>query len=135
MNKLRRMLRREKEFAEFAAEVTTFKNGYKIKYRDGTQDVSWMFGDTFENYYTVAWINIFDGYKRKGYAKFMYRDALELAKENGLEGLLVGDSMRNEKKARSIYSHFQARDHWKRNSQRQYLVILYEWNKPQKKTE
>ena len=100
---------------------------YSIDYFDNGKKIGGLRGSVFQNYLTLEYINIDKKYRDLGYSKFMYKDALELAKKQGQLGLLVGGQLTTAYKSKATYKNFTQQELSQKNERGEPITVLTEW--------
>jgi GNAT superfamily N-acetyltransferase len=124
---------KEKEFDSFKKIVDDMGYGsYEIDYLDENGNpVAYARGGKFNEFTTLEFIKIEDEYQGLGYSKFIYRDALEHANEQGSEGLMVGGQLLQESKSRATYKNFKNYEHSLKNERGNPYIVLTDFIKQQ----
>ena len=71
--------------------------------------------------------NIDEKYRDLGYSKFLYKDALELAKKQGQLGLLVGGQLTTPFKSKATYKNFIQQELSQKNERGEPITVLTKW--------
>ena len=100
---------------------------YSINYFDNGKKIGGVKGSVFQNYLTLEYINIDEKYRDLGYSKFMYKDALELAKKQGQLGLLVGGQLTTPFKSKATYKNFIQQELSQKNERGEPITVLTKW--------
>ena len=126
-------VQKEKEFDSFKKIVNDMGDGsYEIDYLDENGNpVAYARGGKFNEFTTLEFIKIEDEYQGLGYSKFIYRDALEHANEQGSEGLMVGGQLLQESKSRATYKNFKNYEHSLKNERGNPYIVLTDFIKQQ----
>ena len=90
----------------FEKNIKETDDTYTIQYNDEDIIVGKIRGGVWKNYLTVEHIYLTPEYQSKGYSLEFYKDALELPKQKGMDGLMVGGQLTTEYKTRNTYKHF-----------------------------
>jgi len=77
-----------------------------LKYDDNGKEVGGVILGKYGNYLTLDRIYFSPEYRGTGLSKYAYKDALEMAKSQGYEGLMVGGQMTTEYKTKETYKNF-----------------------------
>jgi GNAT superfamily N-acetyltransferase len=130
-NVLKETKSEEKEFDKFKKILDDMGDGsYEIDYLDENGNpVAFARGGKFNEFTTLEFIKIEDEYQGLGYSKFIYRDALEHAKEQGSEGLMVGGQLLQASKSRATYKNFKNYEHSLKNERGNPYIVLTDFIK------
>ena len=130
-NVLKETKSEEKEFDSFKKILDDMGDGsYEIDYLDENGNpVAFARGGKFNEFTTLEFIKIEDEYQGLGYSKFIYRDALEHANEQGSEGLMVGGQLLQESKSRATYKNFKNYEHSLKNERGNPYIVLTDFIK------
>ena len=103
---------------------TGVSGGYVIRYSVDGEDVGAIEGNNWKNYLVVGHIYLTPEYRGKGHSVEFYKDALEYAKEQGYDGLMVGGQLTTPHKTRRTYDHFEHHETEIKNEHGKPYVVL-----------
>ena len=98
--------------------------GYVIRYSVDGEEVGAIEGNNWKNYLVVGHIYLTPEYRGKGHSVEFYKDALEYAKEQGYDGLMVGGQLTTPHKTRRTYDHFEHHETEMKNEHGEPYVVL-----------
>jgi GNAT superfamily N-acetyltransferase len=108
----------------FEKIIKDSNNMYNIKYTDGNEVIGEIRGGIWKNYLTVEHIYLTPNFRSKGHSLTLYKDALELAKQKGLDGLMVGGQLLDPLKTLKTYEHFKYHKSDMLNQYKEPYIIL-----------
>ena len=108
----------------FEKNLKETDNTYIIEYNEGDIPVGKIRGGVWKNYLTVEHIYLTPEYQSKGYSVQFYKDALELSKQKGMDGLMVGGQLTTAHKTRKTYKHFLHHETEIKNQHGEPYIIL-----------
>ena len=81
----------------------------------------------YKNYLTLDHIYFSPEYRGTGLSKYAYKDALEIAKNEGYEGLMVGGQLTTEYKTKETYKNFATKELDIKNEKGNPYILLTDW--------
>ena len=98
-----------------------------LKYDDNGKEVGGMTLGKYKNYLTLDHIYFSPEYRGTGLSKYAYKDALEIAKNQGYEGLMVGGQLTTEYKTKETYKNFATKELDIKNEKGNPYILLTDW--------
>jgi hypothetical protein len=124
------IIKQEDEFRKFDISISEpmNKSFFNMTFKNGEVEFGVVACVKYKDYYEILNVTLKTDYQCRGYAKFMYKSALEHAKRNGKLGLLSGKSLAiPEDKLNSIYSHFNHDKIYINNTSKGRREVLTDW--------
>jgi predicted GNAT family acetyltransferase len=120
-------LKAKNKLKEFNRKDIVNDDVINLKYDDNGKEVGGVTLGKFKNYLTLNHIYFSPEYRGTGLSKFAYKDALDMAKQQGYEGLMVGGQLTTEYKTKETYKNFKSQELDIKNEKGEPYILLTDW--------
>lgn len=117
----------ENKLKQYNRKGTITPDVINLKYDDNGKEVGGMTLGKYKNYLTLDHIYFSPEYRGTGLSKYAYKDALEIAKNEGYEGLMVGGQLTTEYKTKETYKNFATKELDIKNEKGNPYILLTDW--------
>jgi GNAT superfamily N-acetyltransferase len=117
----------ENKLKQYNRKGTITPDVINLKYDDNGKEVGGMTLGKYKNYLTLDHIYFSPEYRGTGLSKYAYKDALEIAKNQGYEGLMVGGQLTTEYKTKETYKNFATKELDIKNEKGNPYILLTDW--------
>jgi hypothetical protein len=117
----------ELDFKQYNRKETITEDVINLKYDDNGKEVGGITLGKYKNYLTLDHIYLSPEYRETGKSKYAYKDALEMAKKQGYEGLMVGGQLTTEFKTKETYKNFNTKELDVKNEKGDPYILLTDW--------